>query len=180
MKTSAIFGPGGEHSQYRYALRRDWTDEVGLFTAVHQGAVLFLMLNPSTADATKDDPTVAKCVRLARRWGFSALEVRNIFAFRSTDPWALRKAADPVGPMNNAAIAEAVLHPETRLIVAAWGVHGTYLERGAEVRDLLLRAGKPVQCFLVMGPLAPLTQQGQPAHPLYQPECGMGGLARYL
>ena len=173
MKTTAGFGPGGERSIYRYTLRRDWTDEMGLFSAEHKGAVLFLMLNPSTADATKDDNTVAKCLRLARRWGYGALEVRNIFALRSTDPMGLRKIADPVGPQNDGAITSCVTNPETTLIIAAWGNHGVYLERGAHVRKLLEQTARPVFAFC-------LTNQNQPAHPLYQAECDLEGLVRYL
>ncbi len=121
------------------------------------------MLNPSTADAAKDDPTVAKCVRLARRWGYGALEVRNIFALRSTNPLGLRKVSDPIGPRNNEAIMDCVLSPDTALVIAAWGNHGAYLGRGAQLRTMLQQTGLSVFCFC-------LTKENEPAHPLYQLE----------
>lgn len=173
MKYTAGFGPGGENSIYRYTLRRDWSNEPGLFGGQNKGAALFLMLNPSTADARRNDNTVAKCMRLARSWGYGALEVRNIFALRSTDPAGLRKIADPVGPENDQAIIDCASSPETGLIVAAWGNHGRYLERSRRVREMLLKIGRPAHAFTI-------TSQNEPAHPLYQRECAEADLVRFL
>lgn len=187
----AGFGPDGALSMYRYTLRREWRSKPdGLVAPCYQHDsfqtrcndcremnglplyeraakhALFMMLNPSTADAFIDDPTVAKCMRLARRWGFGAVEVRNIFALRSTDPAGLYQSADPVGPENNRAITEAITDKRTGLIVAAWGNHGTFLDRGTAVVQLLRESRNPIYAFTI-------TKQQQPAHPLYQPEAGL-------
>jgi hypothetical protein len=172
MITTAGFGPGGNKSIYRYTLRRDWNDELEPGHK-RRGEALFIMLNPSTADAVRNDPTVAKCLRLARRWGYEAMEVRNIFALRSTDPQGLRRVDDPVGPENDAAILECAARRETRLIVAAWGNHGLLVERGAQMTQMLRRLRRPVHAFSI-------TKQQMPAHPLYQKECLVDGLVRYL
>lgn len=134
---------------------------------------LFTMLNPSTADALKDDPTVAKCIRLARRWGFDGLQVRNIFAIRGTDPAVIKTAVDPVGPKNDAAIIEAAADVRCGIHVAAWGNHGSYGNRSQQVRRLLEELGKPVFCFRV-------SKQGEPEHPLYQRECDVEELQRWI
>lgn len=131
---------------YRYALRRAWD------TA--RPPVLFVMLNPSTADAWVDDRTVGRCVGFARDWGHGGLVVANLFALRSTDPRALRSAPDPVGPENDQWLA--ALAREAGLVVAAWGNDGRYRGRDAEVLPLL----GPVHCLGVTG-------RGAPRHPLY-------------
>jgi hypothetical protein len=116
------------------------------------------MLNPSTADEFKNDPTVERCERRARALGFGAFRVTNIFAYRATDPKVMRAAEDPVGPHNDAAILEACDWAAS--VVCAWGTHGAYLSRGEEVIDLLKRAGvRP----LTLG----LSKHGHPKHPLY-------------
>lgn len=88
---------GGAHlsacGAYRYALRRTWDPA--------RPAALFVGLNPSTADAERDDPTTRRCVRFARDWGFGGLLVGNLFAYRATRPRDLRAAAEPVGPEND-------------------------------------------------------------------------------
>jgi hypothetical protein len=173
MKYSAGFGPGAEKSIYRYTLRRDWTDEPGLFNSMKKNCVLFLMLNPSVADMRKDDNTVSKCMRLARTWGYGAIEVRNIFALRSTDPRGLKAVADPVGPENDKAIIDCASSQETGLIIAAWGNHGSYLQRSSQVRQILQQIGKPVFAFGI-------TSQNEPAHPLYQKECQEADLVRFM
>ncbi len=115
------------------------------------------MLNPSTADAEHDDPTIRRCFGFARSWGFGALEVVNLFAWRSTSPAALQSAKDPVGPANDAAILDA--HACCGQTVLAWGNHGAHLNRDREVR-LLLDGDASVVHF-------GLTGAGQPRHPLY-------------
>lgn len=138
-----------ESGRYRYALTRTW--------APAAGAVCFVMLNPSTADASEDDPTIRRCIGFARAWGFGRLEVVNLFAWRATDPAALRGVADPVGPENDGHIMRAARG--AKLVIAAWGAHGALLERGEEVRAMLARR------FVVhhLG----LTKEGHPRHPLY-------------
>ncbi|NCO86970.1 MAG: DUF1643 domain-containing protein [Rhodobacterales bacterium] len=136
--------------RYRYLLTRVW-DAGGR-------RALFVMLNPSTATETQNDPTVERCERRARALGFGAFRVTNIFAWRDTDPRAMRAAADPVGPLNDTAIRESVGWAD--MIVAAWGTHGAHLGRGAQVERLLRATGRPLH---VLG----LTQAGHPQHPLY-------------
>src|SRR4028119_2392792 len=86
----AIFDPT---RTYRYALWRTWD--------AARPPVAFVLLNPSTADARRDDPTIRRCANFARTWGFGGLEVVNLFAFRATHPTDLKCAADPVGPQND-------------------------------------------------------------------------------
>jgi hypothetical protein len=95
---------------YRYTLTREWEDGK---------CVAWIMFNPSTADASIDDPTIRKCVGFSRRWGFGRMIVVNLFAIRSTDPKTVRKTADPVGPLNNYWISAAC--KEAREVVLAWG-----------------------------------------------------------
>lgn len=118
--------------------------------------VLFVGLNPSTADATHDDPTLRRCVRFARDWGFGGLVLANLFALRSTDPAALRHAADPVGPDNDRHLRR--LSRSADLTVAAWGTHGALFDRDLAVLPLLHNP----HCLA-------LTRCGRPKHPLYLP-----------
>lgn len=114
------------------------------------------MLNPSTADAARDDPTIRRCLALARAWGFGALAVGNLFAFRTPCPQLLRTVPDPVGPDNDAWLRR--LRAESALVVAAWGNHGSLHGRDRAVRPLL--EGAQILGF---------TRQGRPRHPLYLP-----------
>jgi hypothetical protein len=118
-------------------------------------AVLFVGLNPSTADATVDDPTIRRCVRFARDWGYGGLCMANLYAFRSTDPKGLRGVVDPVGPENDRWLA--TLASGAGLCVAAWGAWpGPDVTRPAQVMDL-------VGELHVLG----LTKKLEPRHPLY-------------
>jgi hypothetical protein len=137
---------------FRYTLTRTW-DPAG-------PVVNFLMLNPSTADAFALDPTNRRCVGFARAWGFGGLVTTNIFALRSTDPKGLRDVADPVGPRNDTAILDAA--QEADLVVAAWGNHGTLLDRGQAVCRLLRSSGVALHHLRMTG-------SGHPGHPLYLP-----------
>ncbi|MCE8523435.1 DUF1643 domain-containing protein [Ruegeria pomeroyi] len=136
--------------RYRYSLTRVW-DPAGR-------KALFVMLNPSTATEVQNDPTVERCERRARTLGFGAFQVTNIFAWRDTDPRKMRAAADPVGPENDAAILAGTEWADQ--IVAAWGTHGTHLDRGPAVERLLRGTGLPL---FHLG----LTKDGHPKHPLY-------------
>jgi hypothetical protein len=136
--------------RYRYLLTRVW--EPGGAQA------LFVMLNPSTATEAQNDPTVERCERRARALGFGAFRVCNIFAWRDTDPKAMRRAADPVGPENDAAIRESCFWADT--IICAWGTHGAHLGRGKAVENLMRATGRPLHHL-------GLTQEGHPRHPLY-------------
>ena len=135
---------------YRYALTRTW-DAAG-------GRVLFVMLNPSTATEVQNDPTVERCERRARALGYGAFRVCNIFAWRATDPRAMRAQPDPVGPDNDAAILEGAAWADA--VVCAWGTHGAHLARGPAVEALLRATGKPLWHL-------GLSKDGHPRHPLY-------------
>lgn len=135
---------------YRYELTRQWD-------ATGQKA-LFVLLNPSTATEFQNDPTVERCERRARALGFGAFRVINIFAYRATDPKVMRKVADPVGPENDAALADGAAWADR--IICAWGGNGAHLGRAANVQALLRATAKPLWHL-------GLTLAGQPKHPLY-------------
>ncbi len=132
---------------YRYLLWRRWADADG---------VLFVMLNPSTADARDDDPTIRRCLGFARAWGFGGVEVVNLFAWRATSPRDLRRAAAPIGPRNDQVIAEAAARVQA--VIVAWGVHGAHRDRDRQVAAVL-EARRP-RCLGA-------TAAGAPRHPLY-------------
>ena len=136
--------------RYRYLLTRVW-DPAGR-------KALFVMLNPSTATEVQNNPTVERCERRARALGFGAFRVTNIFAFRATDPRVMRAESDPVGPGNDAAIAESA--PWADQVICAWGTHGEHLGRGPEVERLLRATGRPLYHL-------GLSKAGHPKHPLY-------------
>jgi hypothetical protein len=104
-----------ECEQYRYELTRVWEPAATKAT--------FVMLNPSTADASVDDPTIRRCIGFARTWGFGGIRVVNLYAYRATDPKTLRKVDDPIGPDNDRWLenaAEYAAYWDCPLI-AAWG-----------------------------------------------------------
>lgn len=138
--------------RYRYSLTRMWQPA--------GRRVLFVMLNPSTANEVQNDPTVERCERRARHLGYGAFSVTNIFAWRATDPRDMRAAADPIGPANDAALIEGAAWSDD--IIAAWGVHGAHRGRGPEVAGLLSTLNTPV---FHLG----LSKDGHPKHPLYLP-----------
>lgn len=139
--------------QWRYLLWRQW--DAG------KPAANFLMLNPSTADEFKLDPTCARARDYAQRWGFGTLIVTNVFGWRATDPAALRQIDDPIGPGNDHAIAHAA--EQAALVVAAWGNHGAYLDRSRQVLRLLAR-------LRIVPHVLRVNAGGEPAHPLYLPK----------
>ena len=134
---------------YRYLLQRSFPGP--------GGTIMWVMLNPSTATNTMDDPTIRRCMGFARGWGFSEMTVGNLFARRATSPKDLLKAQDPVGPHNDEMLVQ--MASEADLIVAAWGNHGSY--RGRDRRVLFLL--KEYDIFR----LGALTAKAQPRHPLY-------------
>ncbi|MGR3570595.1 DUF1643 domain-containing protein [Brevirhabdus sp.] len=136
--------------RYRYSLTRIWDPD--------ERRVHFVMLNPSTATEIQNDPTVERCERRARALGYGAFCVTNIFAWRDTDPRAMRRAADPVGPGNDAAILAAADWADAT--VCAWGTHGAHLDRGPQVETLLRGAQIPLSHL-------GLSREGHPRHPLY-------------
>jgi hypothetical protein len=133
-----------ECGTFRYRLARRWA----------AGPVLTaVLLNPSTATEADDDPTVARLVRRARAAEFGGVEVLNLFALRDPDPAALRRAADPVGPQNDAAL-QAAGDP----VLCGWGRPGG--ARGAVVAAALRAGGRRLLCL-------GRNRDGSPRHPLY-------------
>ncbi len=135
---------------FRYTLWRRWSDG--------QRYVNFILLNPSTADEVSDDPTTRKCVRMARSWGFDALCMTNLFAFKATDPRNMKKATDPIGYGNDRWLLK--IAKDASLIVCAWGLDGAFTGRAAAVRQLLRRFDLHYLRIT----------RGEPWHPLYLPD----------
>jgi hypothetical protein len=135
---------------FRYSLTRVWRPS--------GRKALFVMLNPSTATEVQNDPTVERCERRARALGFGAFRVTNIFAYRATDPKVMRAQVDPVGPLNDQAIAEGAAWADQ--VMCGWGAHGAHLARGDAVTSLLRGTGLPLYHL-------GLTLAGAPKHPLY-------------
>lgn len=146
---SAILSPCGS---YRYALYRWWSREYP--------RVLFVMLNPSTADADTDDATIRSCTRVARWRGFGGITVVNLFAIRSTDPNKIYEFDDPVGPDNDFHLNFEASRHET--IVCAWGAHPASRQRSHPVCSMLAMHRRILFCLGV-------TKSGAPKHPLYVP-----------
>jgi len=152
-ETGATFGGVG---QYRYTLRRRWR-------VTGECVVCWVMLNPSTADAKVDDPTIRRCVGFSQAWGYDALIVVNLFAVRAPSPKALILRPDfyqseyeaIIGPENDATIERET--SRAQLVVAAWGNHGALYSRDRDVRN---RIEAPLH---YLG----LTKMNQPRHPLY-------------
>jgi hypothetical protein len=117
---------------------------------------MFIGLNPSTADETKDDPTIRRCVQFAKDWGYEAVCMTNLFAFRATDPKAMLAEPDPVGQDNDRWLLECASGAE--IVVAAWGANGGHMGRGDAVRGMFEGLQK-----------LRLTKGGFPQHPLYLP-----------
>lgn len=150
MESGAIISRCG---RYRYRLWRMWGPG---------HSILWVMLNPSTADGLEDDATIRRCIAFSLAWGYQRLDVVNLFALRATSPKELKTARDPIGPCNNQVIRSMVqygyqdLFPPNRIVVA-WGNRGELFNRDQEVLALL---PEKVACLGV-------TKIGQPKHPLY-------------
>lgn len=142
MKTGAHFSPC---RKWRYSLWRVW--DIGPMCA-------FIGLNPSTADETENDPTVTRCINFAKSWGYCGMYMLNAFAFRATDPKVMKAASDPVGPDNDRALV--YFSGLSKIVVAAWGIHGAFRNRNERVVDLI----PDLQCF-------GMTAAMHPRHPLY-------------
>ena len=147
IKSEAVYS---KCENYRYTLTRVWDE--------NKKKVLFIMLNPSTADETKNDPTVERCERRAKKLNFGSFRICNIFAWRETSPLQLMKTDEPVGKDNDFHISKSVLWSD--VIICAWGTHGTYFNREAEVKNLLSNNGAKLYHL-------GLTKNGHPKHPLY-------------
>lgn len=141
-------------ARYRYTLWRDFGGEG------RSGTTVFCMLNPSTATAEVNDPTVRRCMGFAWRWGSRRLVVVNIFALRSTDPSLIYSAQDPIGSGNDEAILGVCTTPGVTRVVCAWGRHGAHQGRGEAVAAMLVQARLRLHAMK-------LTADGIPYHPLY-------------
>lgn len=120
------------------------------------------MLNPSTADAQKLDPTVTRCLHYSQQWQFATMIVCNLFAYRATDPRQLLIAAEPVGKKNDYHIRLACR--EADRIILAWGNHGIHHSRADGVRKKLRSWSEPEKLYALR-----INKSGEPAHPLYLP-----------
>lgn len=156
MRDATISGDG----LYRYMLVRAWAP-FGDCTTWKSLAVIGL--NPSTADAEKDDPTIRKCMKFARAWGYNEIVMLNLFALRATDPEVMKAfRGDPIGPENDATIKRMA---QGREVLCAWGNDGEHLGRGAAVLELLRYSAVtlPGLHLKALGS----NKNGQPKHPLY-------------
>lgn len=147
---------------FRYLLWRDWSDD--LFAPIR--SVVFIMLNPSTADAMVDDPTIRRCIGFARSWNCNALYVVNLFALRATKPVDLirsMKATGLVGdPANDLVIVSLLMDRGDDLVICGWGEDGALMGRGDEMVAWLK--------ILDVKPMAlRVNESGMPGHPLYIP-----------
>lgn len=140
-----------ECGRYRYELIRRWGNDPMLE---------FVMLNPSTADAETDDPTIRRCIGFARSWDYGGIVVCNLFAYRTTTPYVLASVEDPIGPLNRNYLANNIAH----LTVVAWGANPAAIRwwngHPYDITKSLKR--KQLMCLGI-------TSSGQPRHPLYLP-----------
>lgn len=132
---------------YRYSLWRIWDNS--------KQKVLFICLNPSTADAENDDPTIRRCIGYAKAWGYGGFYMANLFAYRASKPDIMKGALDPVGPHNNSYLVE--LSDMCGIVVCAWGNHGRFKNRDRRVKYLI---PKMLHCL-------EKSKDGNPKHPLY-------------
>lgn len=143
MKKAATISDCG---RYRYTLSRIWNEKLRL--------ILFIGLNPSTADAEEDDPTIRRLIRFATDWDFGGMLMGNLFAYRATDPEDLINCEEPVGRFNNYWLE--IMSQKVGIKVACWGTHGTFLKRDKQVLSML-------DSLFIFG----LTKEDMPKHPLY-------------
>ena len=142
-KSGAVFS---DCRKYRYALWRMWNE--------HMPIAMIIGLNPSTADQTRNDPTITRCINFSRSWGYGGVCVTNLFGFRATAPTELKAHHDPIGKENDAWVHE--MAKGVAITVAAWGNHGKFLNRSLEFLPTL----DQLHCIK-------MNKSGEPAHPLY-------------
>ena len=153
MKSDAVISPCG---RYRYLLTRRWDDDP------KAKRCLFIMLNPSTADATEDDPTIKRCIGFAKREGAGELRVANLYAYRATEPadlfLAAKRGEDVIGIDNGSRLSSEVFLAD--LIICGWGNHG---KRGEAWRRAVYQLDQHRKPGFALAE----TKSGQPWHPLY-------------
>lgn len=147
MERDAVISDCGK---YRYLLRRAWDHA--------KPRALFVMLNPSTADAEVDDATIRSCIRLSKTWGYGSFEVVNLFGLRATDPRDLVRATERIGPENERVMQAAIGRCD--VVICAWGAHPLAASNSGFTVDRL-RSYKPAVYCLGK------TKSGAPKHPLY-------------
>jgi hypothetical protein len=148
MKKEAIFD---KDRTYRYSIKRIWEPS--------KKKVVFICLNPSTADEYEDDQTLRRCIDFSERWengAYGSVQVVNLFAFRAKDPKVLKQSLDPIGEMNNQYIKDAVKNAD--IVIAAWGEHGSFNRRDREVLYLVKKESNQISCLDVL-------KCKQPKHP---------------
>lgn len=154
MQRGAVISDDG---LYRYSLTRSWAPAEPA-TRTDPAPVVWIMLNPSTADAEVDDPTIRRIIGFTRQWGHTRAQVVNLYAWRAAKPAALALAPDPVGPDNDDMIAAAL--DSAALVIAAWGAHDGTAERVARVHGMAAVRDVTLHCL-------DRTKGGHPKHPLY-------------
>jgi len=157
MEYTSTHAEFSDDRKYRYTLERRW--------GLPSPTIMFICLNPSTADEKLDDPTIRRCVGFSDREGFQNMILCNIFAFRATDPKDMKAAEYPIGADNDMWIKK--IAKDAKKIVLAWGTHGDYLKREDQVVAMLRTyvltlnlLGKPLYCLGT-------TINRHPKHPLY-------------
>ena len=155
MKRETIFS---DCRKYRYTLWREFETSFLFDGGNHmkEGHVQFVGLNPSTADETLDDPTIRRCMAFTKSWGYGAMCMTNLYAWRETNSNLLHGVADPIGGENNRWLREIAAN--ARLVVACWGV------KALPEREAWAKANIPNLHYLR------LTKAGHPEHPLYLPK----------
>jgi hypothetical protein len=156
ISSTALFS---DDNLYRFHLSRVWDQSLP--------KICWMMLNPSTADAEKLDPTLTRCFGYSMQWGFGSMDVVNIFAYRATSPKDMMAVSDPVGfgiktagsPVDNNGFL-TLIPGVSALTVVGWGIHGEYKDRYKEIAALFKLRNLSVKCLGV-------TKNGQPRHPLY-------------
>lgn len=137
--------------RFRYTLFRRWGNK--------PKGITWIMLNPSTADSEVDDKTIIRCMKFTERFGYKAMVVVNLFAFRATNPKELLDAEDPVGPENPKWLRIAIHQAE--IVVAAWGATKKPTENGVDfITNVIREEGYKLMCLR-------MTKDGSPRHPLY-------------
>ena len=132
--------------KYRYTLWRTWD--------LSKPKIMFLGLNPSTADEINNDPTVARCINYAKLWNYGGMYMMNIFAFRTTYPIELKKASEPIGLDNDYWINK--ISKSVDKCIAAWGNDGAFLDRSNDIKSNI----NNLYCLKI-------NHSGEPSHPLY-------------
>ncbi len=148
--------------RYRYRLDRCWRSdnfESNNFE-IDKSDLVFVMLNPSCANETADDPTLRACIQVAQRWGFGSLSVVNLFGYCTAHPAELKTVADPVGPENDDYLIAAA--EQAQQVVLAWGNAGVFLGRDRTILTLLTPYHSKLSYLQI-------NRSGQPRHPLYIP-----------